>query len=66
MVLGYIGIALVMLGAALIGLSIFLYDFSFWLMAPGAIALLTGASFVGGFRETVIRQFLGTARRDQS
>jgi uncharacterized membrane protein len=66
MALGYIGIALVMVGAALIGLSIFLYDFSFWLMAPGAIALLIGASFVGGFREAVIRRFMGTARRDQS
>ena len=65
MVLGYLGIALVVLGAVLIGLSIFFYDFSLWLLAPGAVALFVGASFVGGFRETVIRRFMGTARRDK-
>ena len=65
MVLGYIGIALVVLGVALVGLSILGYDFSLWLFAPGVAALLIGASLVDGFREKIIQRLKGSAHRDR-
>jgi hypothetical protein len=65
MILGYIGVALVALGVALVGLSVFGYDFSPWLLAPGVVALLIGASLVEGFREKIVQRLTGSAHRDR-
>lgn len=64
MVLGYMGIALTVLGATLVGISIFGDDVSLWLSASGVAALLIGASLVDGFREKIIQRLKGSAHRD--
>ena len=66
MKLGIAGMALVLLSTALLALAWLYYDFSIWLVVPGALFFITGGAMTSAFVEQVIRRVSSTKHKAEN